>query len=199
MGIIAPSELQNSTAPFADAARKVWGNWAYYLVAAGAVISCFGALNGWILMQGQIPMAAARDKLFPNVFKRVSMKGIPIIGILIASILASVLVGMNFTKGLVKMFSFIIMLSTLTCLLPYLLSSLSELALYIRKKEAYSRKKLIRASLISIPAFLYSLWAVTGLGLEIIMWGTGLLAAGIPVFLVVRGKNRSTVSTEGHD
>jgi hypothetical protein len=34
------------------------------------VISAFGALNGWILLQGQVPMAAARDRLFPAAFGR---------------------------------------------------------------------------------------------------------------------------------
>ncbi len=188
MGIIPPAELQHSAAPFADAAQKVWGNWAYHLIALGAVISCFGALNGWILLQGQLPMAAARDNLFPASFKKVSKKGIPIIGIFIASVLASILVGMNFSKGLISMFNFIIMLATLTCLLPYLLSSLSELMLYFKKKKSYNRKKLITASLISIPAFLYSLWAITGLGLEIIIWGVILLAAGIPIFVWMKYK-----------
>lgn len=75
MGIISPAELQESAAPFADAAQKIWGNCASGLVAAGAAIACFGALNGWILLQGQLPMAAARDKLFPSVFKKVSKKG----------------------------------------------------------------------------------------------------------------------------
>ena len=37
------------------------GDWGYYLVAAGAVIACLGALNGWVLLQGQIPVAPARD------------------------------------------------------------------------------------------------------------------------------------------
>ena len=68
MGIIPPAELQQSAAPFADAAMINWGARASGLIAAGAAIACFGALNGWILLQGQIPMAAARDRLFPPVF-----------------------------------------------------------------------------------------------------------------------------------
>ena len=28
-------------------------------------LSAIGALNGWTLLMGQVPMAAARDKLFP--------------------------------------------------------------------------------------------------------------------------------------
>ena len=190
MGIIAPADLQSSAAPFADAAQKVWGDWAYVLVAAGAAIACFGALNGWILLQGQLPMAAARDKLFPPGFKKVNKKGIPITGLIIASILATLLVGLNYSKGLVKMFSFIIMLSTLSCLLPYLFSSLAEIALYLRKKKSFNRRRLITSSLISIPAFLYSVWAITGLEYEVLLWGTILLASGIPFYAYLKFRLR---------
>lgn len=190
MGIIAPSDLIQSAAPFADAAQQVWGDWASALVAAGAAIACFGALNGWILLQGQLPMAAARDKLFPPSFNKVSKKGVPVIGLIIASILASFLVGVNYTKGLVKMFSFIIMLSTLSCLLPYLFSSLTEIVLYLRKKKTYNRKRFISASLISIPAFLYSLWAITGLEYEVLLWGAILLIAGIPIYIYLKFRGK---------
>lgn len=186
MGIIDPKVLQYSAAPFADAAEIAWGSMAARLIAVGAVISCYGALNGWILMQGQLPMAAARDRLFPKAFMKTSKTGIPIAGLLIASTLASVLVFMNFTKGLIPMFSFIIMLSTLTCLLPYLFSSVSELFLYFRGKIAYTRRRLIASILISTPAFIYSLWAIAGLGLEIIGWGALLLVLGIPFYFVAK-------------
>ena len=186
MGIIAPVDLQLSAAPFADAAQLVWGDWASGLIAIGAAISCFGALNGWILLQGQLPMAAARDKLFPSTFKMVSGKGVPVIGLIIASVLASALVGINYSKGLVKMFSFIIMLSTLSCLVPYLFSSLSEIMLYLKKRKNHNKKALITAVCISVPAFLYSLWAITGLEYEIILWGAVLLTAGMPVYAYVK-------------
>ena len=193
MGIITPSNLRNSAAPFADAAQILWGNGLSYLVAIGAIISCFGALNGWILLQGQLPMAAARDNLFPAEFKKVSKKGIPLIGIIISSVLSSILVSMNYSKGLVQMFSFIIMLSTLTCLVPYLVSSLVEITLYLWKSERYQKKQLHIAILISVPAFLYSLWAVIGLGYEIIIWGIILLMIGIPVFVYIKISNRKKV------
>lgn len=190
MGIIAPADLQNSAAPFADAAQMIWGNWASGLIAIGASIACFGALNGWILLQGQIPLAAARDKLFPPTFKMVTGKGIPVIGIIIASVLASLLVSVNYTKGLVEMFSFIIMLSTLSCLLPYLFSSLSEVTLYLKKKKYYNKNRLIAAIAISVPAFLYSLWAITGLEYEIIIWGAILLTSGIPIYAYLKLSER---------
>ena len=79
--------------------------------------------------QGQLPLAAARDRLFPSVFKIVSKKGIPVTGLIISGLLATLLVGINYTRGLVGMFAFIIMLATLSCLLPYFMSSLAEIVL----------------------------------------------------------------------
>ena len=46
----------------------LWGEGAQYFISIAAVISVFGALNGWILIQGQMPQAIAHDKLFPKVF-----------------------------------------------------------------------------------------------------------------------------------
>jgi len=77
MGLIPPSVLHDSQAPFADAAASIWGEEARYLVAGGAVISTFGALNGYILIQGQMPMAAARDQLFPRIFAKENKNGTP--------------------------------------------------------------------------------------------------------------------------
>lgn len=188
MGILAPADLQQSAAPFADAAYSIWGKWASALVGAGAAIACFGALNGWILLQGQLPMAAAKDKLFPPAFSKLSKKGIPVAGLLVSSILASVLVGVNFSKGLVKMFSFIIMLSTLSCLLPYLFSSLTELVLFMRGKLSFNRKRMLRAALISLPAFSFSLWAITGLEKEVLFWGLVLLVSGVPVYAYMKSR-----------
>ena len=192
MGIIDPHSLQNSSAPFADAANQAWGQWGGYLVAAGAAIACFGALNGWILIQGQLPLAAARDKLFPATFRKVSKKGIPVVGLVISSILSTLLVGMNYTRGLVDMFAFMIMLATLTCLLPYLVATLAELALYLKKKQTYSRSQLWKVLLISIPALAFSTWAVVGLGWTVNAWGFILLLLGVPLFLNLKSKRKAT-------
>ena len=192
MGLVEPGRLQASTAPFSDAAANLWGAKASAAVALGAVIACFGALNGWILLQAQLPGAAAKEKLFPDFFAKTSRHGVPLAGLILSSILASILVAMNYTKGLVQMFTFMIMLSTLTVLLPYLFSSLAEIMILIKKDQKIRMKRLIKPILISIPAFLYSLWAVAGLGIKIIIMGMGLLILGLPVFWYVNRRRGAT-------
>lgn len=199
MGIVPRESLVHSAAPFADAASTLWGSWARYAVAAGASISCFGALNGWILLQGQVPLAMARDKLFPGTFGRLSRRGTPVTGLVVSSVLVSLLLMMNYTKGLVEQYKFIILLATMTCLVPYIFSSLAELMILIRKREGRSldRERLKKILTPAIPAFLYSLWTVGGSGQETVYWGFLLLLAGIPVYVWFKVKNRPQVTGAG--
>ncbi|MFT5673945.1 MAG: APA family basic amino acid/polyamine antiporter, partial [Polaribacter sp.] len=96
-GILPTEILQNSAAPFAEAGKIIGGKYAGYFVAAGAAISGIGALNGWILIVAQIPMAAAKDKMFPRIFKKENKNGAPILGLIIGSLLSSIVMLMNFT------------------------------------------------------------------------------------------------------
>jgi len=186
MGVISPEVLARSTAPFADAAGTMWGSWASYAVAAGAAISCIGALNGWILLQGQLPFAAARDGLFPAPFARLSRRGTPVLGIAISSALATILISMNYTQGLVEMFTFILLLATLTTLVPYVFCSAADAIFTIGRGNNLTGGR--RARLLWIPglAFLYSLWAIGGSGRDTVYWGFLLLLAGIPLYVWMR-------------
>ena len=110
MGMIPAVQLKNSVSPFADAAVIIWGQGAKYWVSAGVAISAFGALNGFILIQGQMSYAVAKDQLFPQIFTRKNDKGVPVYGIVISSIFVSAFMAMNYTKGLVEQFQFLILL-----------------------------------------------------------------------------------------
>lgn len=190
LSLLPPHMLGQSPAPFADAARAAAGDWAGRVVALGAAISCFGALNGWILLAGQLPLAVARDGLFPRIFARTSARGTPAAGMVIAGVLTTGLVCLNYTRGLVELFTFFILLSTLNTLIPYVFSSL---AIFLLRDDT-CRVPLSRgAAIAAASAFVYSLWAMGGSGQETVYWGFLLLIAGLPVyvFMVRRGLSRT--------
>ena len=179
MGALAPSDLMRSTAPFADAARTVGGHTLAQAVALGAAISCFGALNGWILIVGQLPMAVAGDGLFPRAFAHLSGRGTPARGMIIAGVLTTALIAMNYSRSLVDLFTFIILLSTLSVLVPYVFCSLAG---FILQRQDARMRMPAAASAIAALAFGYSLWAIGGAGADVVYWGFLLLMSGLPVY-----------------
>ena len=192
MGMIAPAELGKSTAPFADAARALFGDRAAALVALGAAISCFGALNGWILVASQLPLAVARDGLFPAAFARLSPRGTPVFGLIVAGVLTTGLIAANYSRGLVALFTFIILLSTLSTLVPYAFCSLASFLTAEPGAERRRRAVPAGAAVIAALAFVYAMAAIGGAGQETVYWGFLLLLAGLPVYTFVVTRPRAS-------
>ncbi|MGI9491937.1 MAG: amino acid permease [Geminicoccaceae bacterium] len=182
-GLVPLSELQGSSAPLADVARVMWGAAGGTFVAIAACISTFGTLNGFMLLTGQVPLGSARDDLFPRVFARVSKAKTPVFALVVSSALASLLIAMNFTKGLVDQFVFIILLATLTTLVPYLFCALAELMIYISSGRTIAGKGLGTVVVLAVLGFVYSIWAIYGAGQEIVFYGFLLMVAGVPVYV----------------
>ena len=92
MGVVPREQLVKSVAPFSDAASMMWGPWGATVVSVAVILSSIGALNGWTLLMGQVPMAAAHDKLFPSFFGTLSPQGVPATGIVVSATFATALV-----------------------------------------------------------------------------------------------------------
>jgi basic amino acid/polyamine antiporter, APA family len=192
MSLVPTATLATSTAPFADAAQRIAGAPAAAIIAVGAAISCLGALNGWTLMVGQLPMAMAADGLFPAFFARRSARGTPAAGIVIGALLSTALVAADWIqwavaggegRDLVTLFTQVILLSTLSTLVPYFFCSLS-VVLGLGAASASARGRTSHGvRLIACAAWLYALIAIVGAGTEVLLWGLALLAAGVPVYL----------------
>lgn len=179
-GILPPEVLQDSSAPFADAASVFWGEKAKYIVAAGAIAATLGALNGWLLIQGQIPMASARDGLFPKIFARVNRHGAPIIGIALSSILASTVLMFRFSEQLAQVFGFMMNLSTLSVLTPYLMTIIS---LWIILRNDAAPNQIMQ--LVCLLSIVFCLWIIYGCGLEVVGYGSMLVLAGIFIYFTL--------------
>jgi len=183
-GILPLETLQNSPAPFAEAAQIMGGDYGGYFVAIGVLISGVGVLNGWILITGQISMATAKDDLFPDFFKRENKKGAPVNGFIVGGVLSSIVMLMNYSEGLVDQFEFIVQLTVISSLLPYLFTAASYALIIIEKK--LHTKSWVKTFVLSALGFTYSLWAIYGSGSETVYYGFLLLLIGIPVYIYMK-------------
>jgi arginine:agmatine antiporter len=188
LGVVPRELLTNSAAPFADAARMMWGSWAAVLVSIAIVISSIGALNGWTLLMGQVPMAAADDGLFPRLFGRRSANGVPALGIVISGGLATALVLIQAVGGggFATIYALIVSLSTLTAAIPYAFCSLAG-ALIASRTPGTPMQGL---SAIEVVAFIFAIFVIYGCGPEAVLYGLILLLLGIPVYVWLRREQR---------
>jgi arginine:agmatine antiporter len=182
MGVVPRADLVQSVAPFADAANLMWGPWGAGLVGVAVMISSLGALNGWTLLMGQVPMAAAQDGLFPAFFGRLSSRGVPAVGIVFSAALATALIliqGIG-ASGFAAFYSLVVGLATMTAVVPY---AFCALAVGLVAAHAAGGGAVPRLSAVEVIAFIFSIFTLYGCGAEPVLYGTLLLLLGIPVYV----------------
>jgi basic amino acid/polyamine antiporter, APA family len=181
-GLVPREQLIHSVAPFSDAARVLWGFWGATVISIAVIVSAAGALNGWTLLMGQVPMAAARDGLFPGVFGRLSDRGVPAIGITISAILATLLVLSQVAgpPGFSSFYTLVVGLSTMAAVVPYAFCALATglVAVY-----AAGGGPVPRLTLVEVIAFIFSVFTLYGCGAEPVLYGLIMLILGIPVYV----------------
>jgi len=156
----------------------MWGDWAAPVVAVAVVISSLGALNGWTLLMGQVPMAAADDQLFPSIFGRRSARGVPAIGIMVSALLASALILVGATGDtFASIYALIVGLATMTAAIPYAFCAVAGVLI------AAQAGLPVRITAVEAIAFVFSVFVVYGCGPEPVLYGLVMLLLGIPVYV----------------
>jgi basic amino acid/polyamine antiporter, APA family len=192
--LIPGSQLKDSSAPFADVIRLFWGDWAASMLALFAFISGFGALNGWILIQGEMPRVLAKEKIFPQIFAHESRYQTPDYSLIITSALVTIVMLMNYSGSMVSVFTFIILVSTSAYLVMYLFCSLAAFKLAWRGDMGVHGRKLMALLAVAMLAALYSAWTLWGAGAEAFWWGTGLFALGVPLYFLMKWWQRRSAA-----
>ncbi|MDQ3139235.1 MAG: amino acid permease, partial [Pseudomonadota bacterium] len=185
--LLPVEQAAGSNAPLADFVERFWGAGPALLIALFAAVSALGALNGWVLIQGELPLAMARDGVFPRWFAKTAANGAAVRGQIVSSGLATILIMMNYSRSLSELFLFMALLATVATLVAYLASALS--ALRLLGNGRVERSALL--AILAILGLLYSVWTLYGAGAEATGWGAVLLASGVPVYLLMRRAARA--------
>lgn len=181
-GSLPNATVAGSARPIALAAEHALGHWAGTLVGLAAIAAALGTLNGWILMSGRIPLSAAEDGLFLRPLAAIHPRfHTPAIGLVIGALVTSAMLTLYFSQTLLEAFDFIVLLAVLTTLLPHLLAAAAEFALARRGAVRVRGDRVVAAI-----AFLFVLYTMYGVGWSVIGWGTVLVVAGLPLYLVLR-------------
>ncbi|MFG2497714.1 amino acid permease [Streptomyces sp. NPDC048441] len=194
-GTVAHDKLVGSTAPFSDAVNAMFGgSWGGTAVALAALVSMVGALNGWTLLSAQTPYAAAKDGLFPSAFGK-KRRGVPTVGVLVTVVLASLLTVYNYTAGSSGVFESLVLITTFTATVPYLLATAAQIYFLVSGQgERVNRARLVRDGVLAGIAFGFSMWLVAGSGYAAVYQGVLFLFVGVLAYAWMAARKKRTAT-----
>ena len=158
-GAVPSAVLGKSSAPYSTAADAMTGGtWAGWVVAACVIVSGFGALNGWTMICAEMPLAAAKDGLFPASFGRISGRGVPAFGIISSTLLASIaVVFANWGNTGYTVFNTLVYMSGITAAIPYAFSAAAQIKWRLADNKPVHTPRLARDLIVALVALVFSI------------------------------------------
>ncbi len=163
--MLPAASVAQSSAPFALFVETYWAREPALLIAAFAAVAAIGALNGWTLVQGELPASMAKRGLLPAWFGVENARGTPVRALVISSLVSTGLVALNSAKSTGELFTFMATLSTSATLWLYLACVLAAVRLQV-------------ALPVAVLGLLYAVWT---------LWGAGPIVSAMSLILMVTG------------
>jgi len=191
MGLVSHHALLNNGAPFVNAFQAIFphGTWAGKLIAATAVVSGIGALNGWTLVTTECSRAPADDGLFPRAFAWNDRNGTAWFGIVIAALLPSLLMLWRYTSSSgLTVFTYLVDLTVVTVAIPYLFSACAQLTFLLSRRRRVQGWLLARDLLICGVSALFSLWVTFASGYSAVYGALVVVLAGVILYAFLNAR-----------
>jgi len=151
------------------------------IMVIGAIIATAGCGGSWVLFQGRMPFAMAKDKLFWSPMANVNERyGTPAASLIFTSILTTIIL------ITIPNFPAVALIASVAVIVPYAAASLSLIILRTTKKDVERPFKLPCAKIITLMGFILSTYLIYWASWPWTLVGIVLMLSGYPVFLFIR-------------
>ena len=175
-GIVPNAELAESSAPFALVYAQMFNPFIGKIVMALAVIACLGSLLGWQFTLSQTSKYTADERMFPRLFSKVSAAGAPILGMIVAGILQTLMAFSTMSPNASDQFGKLVSLAAVTNIVPYITSvSALLVVMYTSKVSRQTYQFNVMAILVAV---FYSVYALYASGQDAVFGGMMVMMAG---------------------
>jgi APA family basic amino acid/polyamine antiporter len=193
MGLVAHHTLTTTGAPFVNAFQAIFPGsaWAGHFIAAVAVISGIGALNGWTLIVTETSRAIAQDDLFPRPFAWTDRNGTAWFGIVVGTVLPSLLMlwRYNASSGL-TVFTYLVDLTVVTVAIPYFMSAIAQLTYLVSRRRRVQGWALARDLLVAGTSVLFSMWVTFASGYQVVYQALVVILAGLILYAFLNARRQ---------
>src|SRR5664280_879130 len=191
MGLVSHHTLVNTGSPFVNAFQSIFPHqaWAGKFIAAVAVVSGIGALNGWTLIVTETSRAIAQDDLFPRPFGWTDKKGTAWFGILVGTALPSLLMLWRYnTSAGLTVFTYLVDLTVVTVAIPYFMSAIAQLTYLVSRRRRVQGWQLARDLAVAGTSVLFSMWVTFAAGYQVVYQALVVILAGLVLYAFLKAR-----------
>ncbi|MDQ0201084.1 amino acid permease [Neobacillus ginsengisoli] len=184
MGSLTQTELINANKPLVDALQKVVGHNISYVMAIFDLMSLTGTTIGWIFLSAEAPYQAAKQGLFPPIFRKENKNGVPSASLIITNAFSQVFLFLTISDTLSNAYNFVVLVATLAYLVPYAATALYQVKLVLSGDTYKNGKGRVADGIISVLATVYSIYVIIAgtSNMKTFLLGIALYAVGIILF-----------------
>lgn len=190
VNIMPVDQIITSKKAASDAAVVLFGNGGAGLIAAGILISIFGALNGYLMTGVRIPFAMAQDGLLPFSKKlgKVSEKAqTPVNAFLFVGVLSTIYVLSGSFETLTNLAVFVIWIF-------FVMTVAGIFILRTKKKHLVSSYKVPLypfVPLVGIVGGIYIIISTLMTDTQNALFGIGITLIGLPVYFIMKKRQQN--------
>ncbi len=184
-GLVPHHALLNNGAPFVNAFQSIFphGDWPGRFIAALAVVSGIGALNGWTLIVTETSRAIANDDLFPRPFAWADRNDTAWFGIVVGTVLPSALMLWRYESGSgLTIFNYLVDLTVVTVAIPYFFSAIAQLTYLVSGRRRAHGWLLARDLSVAGASVLFSMWVTFASGYQVVYQALVVVLAGLVLY-----------------
>ncbi|MEM7174794.1 MAG: APC family permease [Chlamydiota bacterium] len=168
-------------APLAEVVRSS-SAWLAAFIAVGALLATGGAIGSWILVQGRLPFAMARNELFWSKMGKIGRLGTPVFSLIFSSALTSIVI------IFIPHFVSLSLIASITAIVPYAAAALAVPILRQTRSEVVRPFALPLPHVVAIAAFIFATWLIYWAAWPWTCIGIILFLIGLFAFLFVPNK-----------
>lgn len=179
----------------AGALELVVGHWGAVFISIGVLVSVLGAYLAWSLICAEVMFAAAKSTDMPKMFARQNDNGVPANALWLTNIVVSLFVISTYWSA--DAFNFMLDMTSVTALLPYLLVA-GYGVIVARRGIGYATEdgERLTDQIIAWVAVAYTLFMFVAAGLKYVLLVAVLFVPGtIILYLWARREQRARLFT----
>lgn len=190
-GMFPAKQMAASGAPFSMAMGHIcqglpFAAWVPKIVSAVTAFACLASLGSWMMLVSQAGLRASKDGTLPAIFGRQNKKGMPVAGLVLASVMMSALIIVLAlaSKGgnTQTLFGNITKIAVLLTLPPYFYSALNLL-----RRHGFRDRKAVLQITCSMLACAFCIVAFSG-AVKVALMGCIALMLGTFIFYVAKDR-----------